>query len=427
MNSEDLYNEYMITGMVSGFQPLTVDSASGCIMRNAAGEEYLDCFSGISVCNAGHGHPDVISAATAQMKKLIHCCTYVYYNPRAAELAKLLAEVTPGKLQKSFFGNSGAEAVEGALRIAKQHTGRREMIALSMSFHGRTAATLSITGNSTRKKGNDPYLPGVTFAPAPYCYRCPFKLEYPACGCACAEHLDYQLRYNTSGDVAAFIAEPVLGEGGIIIPPPEYFRIATQIIRDNGALFICDEVQSGFGRTGKLFAIEHYDIEPEIMCMAKGIADVFPLGAFIVEPQIAEAFSPGDHLSTFGGNPVSCAAAIANMGVMQNEQLPENATLRGAQIVSRLTKIAESTPLIGDVRAKGLMIGIELVKDSDKAPALAEAKEVQRLCFESGLLVGIGGVLGNVVRLQPPLVITETEASKAVDLLEVALKSVGGE
>ena len=217
------------------------------------------------------------------------------------------------------------------------------------------------------------------------------------------------------------IAEPVMGEGGIIVPPCEYFTTAAEIVRNDGALFIADEVQSGFGRTGRLFAIEHYGVEPDIMCMAKGIADGFPLSAFITRPDIADAFTPGDHLSTFGGNPVSCAAAIANISVMEQEKLPAAAEQRGAQLMERLKKIRQDRPLVGDVRGKGLMIGLELVKDADKTPAVDEAKRVRKLCREAGVLVGLGGALGNVVRLQPPLVLTPDEADKVAWTLEGAL------
>jgi len=232
------------------------------------------------------------------------------------------------------------------------------------------------------------------------------------------------LRYQTAGDVAAFIAEPVLGEGGIIVPPPDYFKVAVDVVRKDGGLFIADEVQSGFGRTGKLFAIEHYGVEPDILCMAKGIADGFPLGGFIARPDVADAFTPGDHLSTFGGNPVCCAAAMANLEVMQEERLPEAAAERGAQLMERLARFKERCRLVGDVRGKGLMIGVELVRDAEKTPAPDEAKEARRLCLEDGVLVGLGGVLGNVVRLQPPLVITQEEADRAADAVERALLKI---
>jgi len=426
METKKLYDEYMITGMVAGFEPIEVDHASKCTMVGTDGRAYLDCFSGIAVTNAGHGHPKVLAAAKAQMEKLVHCGTYVYYNPRAGELAKKLAEVTPGRLQKSFFGSGGAEAIEGALRLAKQYTKRKELVCLTMGFHGRSVGTLSITGNRGRKKGAGPYLSGVAFAPAPYCYRCPFRQKYPGCGLACAEFMDHVLRYQTSGDVAAFIAEPVMGEGGIIVPPPGYFQLATKYIRDDGALFIADEVQCGFGRTGKLFAIEHHDVEPDLMSMAKGIADGFPLSAFIARADIAAAFTPGDHLSTFGGNPVSCAAALANIDVLLGEDMCGNATRRGAQIMKRLGAFQERCPRIGDVRGKGLMIGIELVTDKQKTPAVKEATRVREPCREAGLLIGLGGVYGNVLRLQPPLVLTEAEADQACDILGKAIAQAKG-
>jgi 4-aminobutyrate aminotransferase / (S)-3-amino-2-methylpropionate transaminase / 5-aminovalerate transaminase len=425
MKTKELYDQYLITSMVAGFEPIEVASAAGCTMCGADGQEYLDCFSGIAVTNAGHGHPRVLAAAEKQMRELVHCCTYVYYSPRAGELAKLLAEITPGKLQKTFFSCSGAEAIEGAMRLAKQFTKRREIVALTQSFHGRTAATLSITGNRSRKKGSGPYLSGVAFAPAPYCYRCPFKLSPSSCGTACAHYLEDVLKYQTAGDVAAFVAEGLLGEGGILPPPPDYFKIAVEIVRRDGGIFICDEVQSGFGRTGRLFAIEHYGVEPEIMCMAKVIADGWPLSAFIARADVAGAFTPGDHLSTFGGSPVSCAAAIANIGVMRDERLPENAAARGEQIMGRLRSFQEKNRLLGDVRGKGLMIGLELVRDKkSKEPAAEEAKKVRALCREKGVLVGLGGTLANVIRVQPPLVMTAEQADRAVKAVEMAISEV---
>ncbi len=423
MDVKTLYERYMMTSMVEGFEPVVLEQAWGCTVVDANGREYLDCFSGIAVCNAGHGHPKVLAAARKQMEKLVHGCTYVYYNPRAAELAKVLAEITPGALQKSFLANSGAEAIEGALRLAKQFTKKREFIALGKSFHGRSYATLSVTGNWARKKGAGPYMPGVGFAPAPDCYRCPFGYSGPdRCGIACAHYVDYVIRYQTSGDVAAFIAEPILGEGGIIVPPDDYFRIVKEILDAHKVLFLCDEVQSGFGRTGKIFAIEHYGVEPDILAMAKGIADGFPLAAFIARPDVANAFTPGDHLSTFGGNPVSCAAALANIQALQEEHRVEQAAIRGKQILDRLTTFRETCRLVGDVRGKGLMIGVELIRDSNKTPATDAAKAVRRICRENGVLFGVGGCLGNVIRIQPPLSLSEAEADRAVETLQKALE-----
>jgi 4-aminobutyrate aminotransferase-like enzyme len=236
--------------------------------------------------------------------------------------------------------------------------------------------------------------------------------------------MDHVLKYQTSGDVAAFVSEPIMGEGGILAPPPEYLKIATDIVRRDGALYIADEVQCGFGRSGKLFGVEHYGVEPDIMCMAKGIADGFPLSAFIAREDVGNSFSPGDHLSTFGGNPVSCAAALANIDVMQEEDLPGNAAKRGEQITKRLRSFQEKYPLVGDVRGKGLMIGIELVKDAQLTPATEEAKQVRNVCRENGLLVGVGGVLANVIRVQPPLTLTAAQADRVCDILCDALKTV---
>ncbi len=425
METRKLYDEYLITSMVPAFDPVEVESARGASVHCASGKVYLDCFSGIAVCNAGHGHPKVIAAAKAQMDELVHCCSYIYYSPMAGRLAKALAEITPGDLKKSFLTNSGAEAVEGALRLARHFTGRNEFAALTHSFHGRTYATLSISGNSARKKQGGPFMPGVVFAPAPYAYRCPYGSHTDAeCAERSAEALGEAIRYQSAGNVAAFIAEPLLGEGGILVPHESYFRYVKEILDEQNILFICDEVQSGFGRTGKLFAIEHYDVQPEVMTVAKAIADGFPLGAFIAQTDVADAFTPGSHLSTFGGNPVSCAAALANIDVIQAEKLPENAEARGAQIMAALKPLEDESTLVGEVRGKGLMIGIELVKDDAKTPAPDHAAEVKKRCREAGILVGVGGSLGNVVRLQPPLILTEDQAAEVTDKLAPILKEV---
>jgi 4-aminobutyrate aminotransferase len=425
METEKLYDEYMITSMVAGFDPVEIESARGTRIHCTSGKTYLDCFSGIAVCNAGHGHPKVVAAAKEQMDKLIHCCSYVYYNPMAGRVAQALAGITPGDLQKSFLANSGAEAVEGAMRLARHYTGRNEFVALTHSFHGRTYASLSITGNSGRKKQGGPFMPGVVFAQAPYAYRCPYGSRTDAeCAERCAEALAQAIKYQSSGNVAAFIAEPVLGEGGILVPHESYFRYVKAILEEQDILFICDEVQSGFGRTGKLFAIEHYDVLPEIMTLAKGIADGFPLGAFIALSDVADSFTPGSHLSTFGGNPVSCAAALANFEVMKEEKLPENAAARGAQIMAALKPLENELTLVGEVRGKGLMIGVELVKDAEKTPAPEAAAEVKRRCREAGVIVGVGGSLANVVRIQPPLILTEDEAAEVTDKLTTILTQV---
>lgn len=427
MGVKEKYKDYVITNFVARIEPVEVEEAEGSIVKDKSGKEYLDCFSGISVTNAGHRNPKVIEAAKKQMDKYIHVCTYVYYVEPVGDLAEKLAEVTPGKLKKSFFGNSGAEANEGAMRIAKKYTKKNEFIALRASFHGRTIGTLSITGNYARKKGGGPFLSGIAFAPTPYCYRCPFGKSYSNCNLECAKAVEDVFKYDTSDNVAAFIAEPVMGEGGIIPPPEEYFKEVKSILEKHGTLFIADEVQSGFGRTGKLFAIEHYGVEPDIMTMAKGIADGFPISAFITTDEIASAFEVGDHLSTFGGNPVSASAALANLEVMLNENLPQRAEETGRYLMDKLAELKEKNPLIGDVRGKGLMVGIELVLDNNKKPAPDIAGKVRHRALEEGLLIGKGGVYGNVIRFQPPLVITKTQIDDAVKILDKVLEEFKGE
>lgn len=415
--------KYLITSMLTKLQPVAISEAEGALVRDVEGREYIDFFSGISVVNAGHGQPEIVDAAVAQARRLVHACTYVYYVPPTIELAERLAEITPQSLQKTFFGNSGTEAIECALKLARKHTQKYEFISLMCSFHGRTYASLSVTGQSDRRKYDmGPYPSGVSFAYPPYCYRCPFEKEYPSCDLLCARSVRDVIKYSTSGGVAAFIAEPVMGEGGIIPPPPDYFKAMKEILNDHEILFIADEVQSGFGRTGKLFAYEHYGVTPDIMTMGKGIANGFPISACTTTAEIGDAFEPGDHLSTFGGNPVSAAAALANINFMVHEKLPEKAAEEGGYIIRRLNEMKEDHAIIGDVRGKGLMIGLELVKDAKKTPAKDETTRIREKTREEGLLLGSGGVTGSVLRIQPPLTIKRELIDKALDILDRLLK-----
>lgn len=425
MNTVEKYARYVNTYFLKKVQPIVIDRAEGARVFDESGRAYIDLFSGISVVNAGHGRAEVVEAAAAQMRRLVHCNSYLYYNRPAADFAEALASIMPSPdLRVSFFGNSGAEAIEGAMRLAKQHTGRTEFVALEQSFHGRTAATLSVTGNRNRKKKGGPYLPGVAFAAAPYAYRSPYGADPGVLARECARDLERTIDYGTSGDVAAFIAEPVMGEGGIIVPPPEYFRLVKKILDERGILFICDEVQSGFGRTGRMLAIEHSGVVPDIVVTAKGIADGFPLSAFTTREEIARAFAPGDHLSTFGGNPVSCAAALANLSVFRKERLAERSAAAGERVLATLRDLAKRHEVIGEVRGAGLMIGIELVQDrTTKSPAADAAAAVQARMLEGGFLIGVGGTYGNVLRLQPPLVIEEKELDSAVTALDRALSA----
>ena len=418
------YKDYVMTGFVKSVQPVVVETAKDAVITDVNGKQYIDCFAGISVVNAGHCNPEVIAAAKAQMDKLVHCGSYIYYSQPTADLAEKLAHITPPGLTKTFFGNSGAEAIEGAMKLARLYSGKHEFIALHASFHGRSWGALSITGNQGRKKRGGPYAAGIAFAPVPYAYRSNWRNDPEECARQCAKAIDDAVRFATAGDVAAFIAEPVWGEGGILVPPPNYFHEVKKVLDKHGILFIADEVQSGFARTGKMFAIEHFGVTPDILVTAKGIADGFPLSGFTTRPEIADAYKPGDHLSTFGGNPVACAAALANIQFMEREKLAERAAENGKYVMAKLRELQGDNPLIGEVRGLGLMIGIELVKDAALTPATAEAEAIREVCRENGLLVGVGGVYGNVVRFQPPLVITKQQLDKAVDVFAGALREV---
>lgn len=422
------YKEFVNTSFVAAIEPVAIGKAEGATVWDQDGTEYIDCFAGIAVNNAGHRHPKVIAAAKAQMDHLVHGATYIYHVPVVGELAENLARVSPGRLQKTFFGNSGAEGIETAMRLAKAYTGRHEFITLTHSFHGRTNATLAITGNKARKTRGGPYIPGVAFAPVPYTYRNPFRTEDPEeVAERCAEAIEWAIQYQTAGDVAAFVSETVWGEGGIIIPPASYFQRVKEILDRHGILFICDEVQSGYGRCGSLFAIEQFGVEPDIMVAAKGIADGFPLAATIAKPEIADCLKPGEHLSTFGGNPVSCAAALATLQVMEEEDLPGQSMRKGARTLDQLRGLQEEFPVIGEVRGLGLMLGVELVRDRrTKEPANTEAAAIRKFCREQGVLVGVGGQAGNVIRFQPPLVISESALDQAVETLRAALTAVVG-
>jgi 4-aminobutyrate aminotransferase / (S)-3-amino-2-methylpropionate transaminase / 5-aminovalerate transaminase len=311
------------------------------------------------------------------------------------------------------------------MKLARLYSGKHEFISLHASFHGRSWGALSITGNVGRKRRGGPYASGVSFAPAPYAYRSQWRNDPEECGRQCARAIEDVIRFASAGDVAAFIAEPVMGEGGIIVPPPNYFKEVKKVLDQHGILFIADEVQSGFARTGKMFAIEHYGVVPDFLVTAKGIADGFPLSAFTTRPEIADAYQPGDHLSTFGGNPVSCAAALASIEFIEKENLAARAAETGNYAMAKLRELQKQNPVIGEVRGAGLMIGVELVKDEKLTPAAGEAEAIRESLLRQGVLVGLGGVYGNVIRFQPPLIITRPQIDRAIAAFATALQETG--
>jgi alanine-glyoxylate transaminase/(R)-3-amino-2-methylpropionate-pyruvate transaminase len=404
-------------------EPLPFIRGEGMHLYDVEGNRYLDCFGGILTISVGHCHPKVTAALTEQIETLVHTST-LYPHENSVRLAERLAELTPGKLQKSFFLNSGTEANEAAIMLAKQTTGAQEVIALRHGYSGRSALAMTLCGLSGWRIGGT-HVAGIKHAITPYCYRCAFKLKYPDCGIACAKDIEELIRTTTSGRVAAFLAEPILGVGGYVVPPFEYYEIAVEIVRRYGGLFICDEVQTALGRTGKYwFGIEHWGVEPEIMTMAKGIANGSPLGVTIATPEVADALE-GLTISTFGGNPVSCAAALATLEVIREEAPPEHVQEVGDHLTRGLEELYAKYPIIGDVRGMGLMQAVEIVQDRDsKEPALELVAELFETTRKRGLLMGKGGLYGNALRIGPPLIATKDDIDEALEIFDHAFAEV---
>jgi 4-aminobutyrate aminotransferase len=404
--------------------PLAVAKGEGAVIEDVDGNRFLDFNAGIAVCSTGHCHPRVVKAIQQQASRLIHMSgTDFYYGPQA-ELARKLAELAPGTGNKRvFFTNSGTEAVEAAFKLARYHTKRKHMIAFFGAFHGRTMGALSLTASKvTQRAGFAPLIPQVSHVDYPNLYRCPL----PTGDGSCLDWLD-QIenklfkRTVSPDEVAAIIVEPIQGEGGYIVPPPDFHQRLKSLAQRHGILLIADEIQSGMGRTGKMFAMEHWGVEPDIICLAKGIASGMPLGAIVARDEIMD-WPPGSHASTFGGNPVSCAAALETIALLE-EGLIANAACIGAYILERLTELQSRHALIGDVRGKGLMIGIELVRNrKSKEPAIAERNTIVQECFQKGLLLlGCGA---SSIRFCPPLVIDQADADTALDILDEVISAM---
>ena len=392
-------------------------------LYDSEGRKYLDCFAGVSVINCGHCNPAINAAVTEQLNTLQHVCN-IYLTENFVNLAEQLARITPGRLQKSFFCSTGTEANEGAALLAEIATGSSEFIALRGGLHGRTKLTMSLTGLSMWRTDPNP-VGGIHFARNPYCYRCPMKLSPEACGLACANEVEETIKSATTGRPAAFIAESIQGNAGIIVPPKGYFRRVKEILDHYGALFIADEVQTGFARTGKMFAIEHFGVVPDIMTMAKALGNGAPISAFIASAKIADTYTkPG--ASTLGGNPVSSTAGLGVIRYIEEHDLIGNADARGKQLRKGLKEIQRRHPIIGDVRGLGLMVGAEFVHaDKEKSPAAAELDAVLEALKDRGFIVGKNGAQRNVMAFQPPLVITEENVNDVLNALELTLTEKG--
>ena len=410
----------------SRWYPLVVDEAEGFLVKDVDGNVYIDFNSGIAVANVGHRHPKVIEAIKRQIEKFLHYSLTDFLYEEPARLAEKLAEITPGSYEKKFFfSNSGTEAIEASLKVARGHfRGKRPyFIAFSGSFHGRTLGSLSLTSSKPiQRRGFGPLIPGVYHVPYPYCFRCPYKQQYPDCDIWCVSFIEEWLfkKYVPPDEVSAFVFEPIAGEGGYIVPPKEFFPRLKRLADKYGILLIDDEIQGGMGRTGKWFAIENWDVNPDIVAVAKAIASGLPLGVTIGRSDIMD-LPPGSHASTFGGNPVSCAAANAVIDIIRSENLLENAKEKGEYILKRLKEMESNYDVIGEIRGIGLMIGVELVKDKKTLEPNQELlKKVLLKSFKKGLLVIGAGM--STIRIAPPLTITREAVDKALHILDEALK-----
>jgi 4-aminobutyrate aminotransferase len=416
----DMDRQYLSPSLTRHY-PLVVARGKGAYVEDVDGNVFLDFTAGIAVCSTGHCHPEVVKAIKKQAETLIHMSgTDFYYEPQVL-LAKKLVEIAPFEGGRVFLCNSGTEAVECAFKLARYHTRRPNIIAFYGAFHGRTMGSLSLTASrAVQRKHFSPLISGVFHVPYAYCYRCAYGKEYPECDFECVSFIKFLLnKVSPSEDTSAIIVEPVQGEGGYVIPPPEFLPMLREICDELNLLLIVDEVQSGMGRTGKMFAVEHFNVKPDILAIAKGIASGLPLGACIAREEVMN-WETGSHASTFGGNPVACAAALRTIQILE-EGLIRNAQTIGKYLIKRLNELQTTFSIIGDVRGLGLMVGVELVRD-DKNPASEAVKDVINYCFRNGLLLLPAGE--SVIRFMPPLIIKKDEVDTAIDIFYQALNNL---
>jgi 4-aminobutyrate aminotransferase len=405
--------------------PLVVKRGRGMVVEDVDGNLFLDFMAGIAVANTGHTHPRVVRAVEEQSDKFLHICGSDFYYEPMAQLAEKLSQMAPGAgTKKVFFTNSGTETVEAAFKLARFATKRQHVIAFHGGFHGRTMGSLSLTASrSSHRSQFSPLVPDVHHVPYGFCHRCPYHLNYGSCEIACVSYIERVLfRYEVAPqEVAAIFVEPIQGEGGYIVPPREYLPMLQDLCRRHGILLVADEIQSGFGRTGKMFACEHWGIEPDILCTGKAIASGMPLGAMIARSEIS-TWTPGTHGSTFGGNPVACAAALATLAIIEDGLL-QNATKVGVYLQDKLKALQTKHAIMGDVRGLGLMIGVEFVcADGSGRPDAALRDQAMNKCFQKGLLLlGCGE---STLRFCPPLIVTEEESATAAEIFDAALSEL---
>jgi len=418
-------DEQALSPSTTRIYPLVIEKARGAMVEDVDGNRYLDFTAGIAVVATGHSHPEVVEAIQKQAARFIHMSGTDFYYPAQVKLAEAMDRITPGRSPKrTFFSNSGTEAVEAAFKLARYRTRRPLTIAFQGAFHGRTMGALSLTGSkAVQRRHFAPLIPGVTHVPYAYCYRCPYGLTYPSCKMHCVNVIreEYFKTLVPPEDVAAIVVEPIQGEGGVVVPPPEFHPMLAELAREFGILYVVDEVQTGMGRTGKMFALEHWGVEPDILATGKGIASGLPMGATVASAELM-SWQAGAHANTFGGNPVACEAALVTIELLERN-LVANAAAVGGHLLRELDKLKARHRLIGDVRGKGLMIGVECVRDREtKERAIQERNDIIQRCFRKGLLLlGCGQ---NVVRIVPPLLITKQEADVALDILDGVLTEV---
>ncbi len=420
-------DQYVARG-ISNLAPVFAKSAKGAVIEDLDGNIYIDFYGGIGVINAGHCPDIVVDAIKNQAEELLHTCFMVTMYDSYVNLAEKLVKITPGnEAKKAMFVNSGAEAVENAVKIAKAYTKRPGVIAFEAGYHGRTLLTMTLTSKVKPYKHEfGPFAPEVYKVPSAYCYRCIFGSTYPDCGLHCLEYFErFFISEVDPSNIAAMIIEPVQGEGGFIVPPREFLPGLKDICEKQGIVFIADEIQTGFGRTGKMFAVEQFGVIPDLMTLAKSIASGLPLSAVVGRSEIMDAPTPGRIGGTYGGNPVACAAALATIDFMEKENLSEKAAEIGQKITAVMEELQQRYARIGDIRSLGAMVGLEFVKDpKSKTPDKEAVAAIISACFQRGLLVMGAGIFGNVIRFLPPLVITDEQLEQALHIFAESVSEV---